>query len=259
MKRSLRLVTLLSAVCMMSGTVSARAQDGHSATDQRTFTLQRSAVSPSAAAQATEPVLVQTRISAPWWARRPILLNFDALPAAPWELNPCGDPGSTSTVTHGIMTIESPVDCHEYELFHPHGVWHQYVSNRRGWIIEAGLKVDPGTNPECDDRGSLLIWAHDHTTLTIVGFSTNEICLAYPDQVRAPMDTSDFHIYRIEALRGRVKIYADGDLKIDHVLSWNGAGSDVLTFGDGSENNSLSQWDYFTYDVFPNFRPADWR
>jgi hypothetical protein len=240
----------------MSGTVGA--QEQHSATNERTFTLHRS-VSPHPATQAMEPVQVQAQVSAPSSARQPILLNFDSLPASPWELNPCGDVGSKSTVSHGIMTIESPVDCHEYELFHPHGIWHRYVSNRRGWIIEAGLKVDPSTNPECDDRGSLLIWANDHTYLIIVGFSTNEICIAYPDQVRAPMDTSEYHNYRIEALRGRVRIYADGDLKIDHVLTWTGAGSDALTFGDGSEKNSLSQWDYFSYDVFPNFQPADWR
>ena len=258
MKRSIRLFTFLSAVCMLGGTVGIRAQEQHSATDQRTFTLQRSAVAPSARTQAAEPVLVQTQLSAPWWARRPILLNFDALPSAAWELNPCSDLGS-SNVSHGILTIESPIDCHEYILFHRRGIWHQYVSNRRGWVIEANLKVDPGTNPECDDRGSLLIWAHDHTNLVIVGFSTNEICIAYPDQVRYSMDTSDFHIYRIESLGKRVRIYADGDLKIDHVLTWSGAGSDVLSFGDGSERNSLSQWDYFTYDVFPNFRSADWR
>jgi hypothetical protein len=113
--------------------------------------------------------------------------------------------------------------------------------------------VDPRNPPEaCDDRG-LLIWAHDHTNLLVIGFTTHEICIAYPDFERFVMDTTDaFHIYRVESKGKRVRIYVDGDLKIDHKLSWPGDGSNVLAFGDGwAANMTLSYWDYFSYDVFP--------
>jgi hypothetical protein len=61
-------------------------------------------------------------------------------------------------------------------------------------------------------------------------------------------------VYRIESRLNNVKVYVDGDLVIDHVLTWSGGGSDVLSFGDIAlgESNNLSYWDYFWYDVFPS-------
>ena len=67
------------------------------------------------------------------------------------------------------------------------------------------------------------------------------------------MDTTDdFHVYRIESKLDQVRVYVDDVLAIDHTLSWTGGGSDVLNFGDGyGAYTSLSYWDYFWYDVFP--------
>ena len=185
-------------------------------------------------------------------ATQPIILNFDNLPGSDWTVVDCNGGGSGS-VAHGILTINSPSDCYEYDLFPPHGTWNQLVSNSRGWIIETNLIVDPITQPECDDRGALQIWANDYTILVIVGFSTNEICLAYPDHVDFPMNTTDsYHIYRVEAQGMHIQIYVDGTLAIDHVLTQTGGGTQLLMFGDGTgQSTSLSRWDYFSYQVFP--------
>jgi hypothetical protein len=123
-------------------------------------------------------------------------------------------------------------------------------------IVEASLKVDPVTQPECgvfNQRGSVQIWAADPKILLIVGFSTNEICIAYPEEVHYAMDTTDsFHVYRIEAKGMHVQIYVDGALAIDHVLSVAGGGTRALAFGDGTGyGTSRTQWDYLSYDVFP--------
>jgi hypothetical protein len=66
------------------------------------------------------------------------------------------------------------------------------------------------------------------------------------------MDTTDsFHVHRIEAKGMHIKIYVDGRLAIDHVLSTPGGGASVLIFGDGNLNGtSLTRWDYFSYRVF---------
>lgn len=134
----------------------------------------------------------------------------------------------------GILTINSPSDCYEYSLYSPKGIWNKYVSNSRGWIIETSLKVDPITLP-----GNVEIWANDHTILIIVYFNTNEIYIAYPEQVHFPMDTTDgFHVYRIEAKGMHVKIYVDGSLAIDHMLSSPGLGTEALVFGDGDGTTS---------------------
>lgn len=185
-------------------------------------------------------------------AKKPVILNFNVLPPRKlWESYNCFG-RSKARVSHGILTIRSGADCHEYFLWHFNNTWHNYVDFDRGWIIETSLHVDPRTEPDCDD-GSVLIWAHDHTKLVIIGFSTHEICIAYPDNVRVPMDTTDgFHVYRIETKGRRVKVFADGELKIDHNLSWRGGGTDVLAFGDGVVGTrSLTRWDYFSYDIFP--------
>ena len=184
--------------------------------------------------------------------KQPVVLSFDAVPGSPWQMWNCDDGGSAN-VANGVMTIDSP-SCYEYLLWHPFDVWHQYVDNANGWLIEARLKVDPSTVPcPYGDRGAVQIWAHDHVNLLIIGFNPASIGLAYPDVVQVPMNTTDgFHTYRVESKLNRVRIFVDDALRIDHVLTWPGGGSDVLDFGDGvGLYPSLSYWDYFSYDVFP--------
>ena len=241
--------SLIGVIFVLAASISLWSQ-GHSTDNNRLFTLPPDMVSAkqanaNPAAGANLPIPSQT-------ATQPVILNFDNLPGPEWTVIDCTGGGS-GTVTHGILTINSPSDCYEYDLFAPKGTWNQLVSNSRGWIIETSLIVDPITEPECDDRGSVQIWANDHTILLIVGFSTNEICIAYPDQVHYSMNTTDsFHIYRIEAKGMHIQIYVDGNLAIDHTLSNPGGGTDTLMFGDGvGSTTSLTRWDYFSYQVFP--------
>lgn len=176
----------------------------------------------------------------------PVTLDFDTLPPAPWENVGSG----TSSASGGILTIETS-SFNEFFLWPPDGDWHENVDNARGWTLETRLRVDPASTPQCNDRGTVQIWAHDHTVLVIIGFSTNEICLAYPDNVHYPMDTTaDFHTYRVEVQGMHVTIAVDGIDRIDHQLSWTGGGTVALAFGDGLGGDySKSYWDYLSYDT----------
>lgn len=51
---------------------------------------------------------------------QPAILNFDQLPPPPWALIDCTGRGS-GRVERGILTINSPSDCHEYSLDDPEG------------------------------------------------------------------------------------------------------------------------------------------
>lgn len=187
--------------------------------------------------------------------KRPVIQNFDHRPGPVWETWDCGDGIGSSRVSHGILTIDAD-SCYEFMMEDPVGKWHEFVDNRRGWVIETSLRVDAANPPEeCDDfpGHSLQIWANDHTNLVIFGLTTNEVCISYPDIVRFSMDTTDaFHIYRIESKGRAVRVYVDGKLAIDHTLTTTGGGSTILAFGDGhADEETRSYWDYFSYDVFP--------
>ena len=164
---------------------------------------------------------------------------------------------ATGTASHGIFTIDSPASgVYEISLWHPESYWHHYVSNQRGWVVETSLRVDPSTDALPFYDGAVLIWMHDHTNLFIVGFNPAELKISYPEHVSFPMNTTDaFHVYRIETKGKRMRIFVDGSLAIDHTFASVGGGSDVLTFGDGNGYTgmkSLTKWDYFSYQVFPN-------
>ena len=180
-----------------------------------------------------------------------VILHFDAVPGGDWELR---ESGGASYVSDGILTIDALGAHHEFILYAPKGEWNRHVSNTRGWVLEARLRVDPASNLECGS--DLLIWAHDHTSLLQVGFAPGEICIFYPDRVHYPMNTSDgFHAYRIVSRLASVRIYVDGRLAIDHTLSHMGGGTEALLFGDGNAQQatkSRSYWDYLWYDVVPD-------
>jgi hypothetical protein len=254
--------TALLGLCLI-GTVVATAQPNRS-TDGRKVTEAAPATSATikdSAADATTPATSDDATAkVPERAKRPVVLSFNHLPGKDWTHTACGTT-SSAVVSHGLLTINSPdQDCNEYDLFYPKGIWNQYVSNQRGWIVETSLKVDPSTQPECSSRGSVQLWINDLTNLIIVGISNNAICIAYPDVVAVDTPTTDgFHIYRVESKGKVVRIYQDGQLKIEHTLTTPGGGTESLGFGDGDgEFATLSTWDYLSYDVFPHFNPADW-
>jgi hypothetical protein len=258
-----RLFTLATGLGLYLGSAYAVAQVHHSTDNGQTFTgppLQSTVspnetpamASPSVGAMEEDAVQDTAKNTVPAHARKPVTLNFNRLPRKPWRLVTGGEGGTSVSVAHGILTINTPSDFAEFILDDPNGIWHKFVSNARGWVIEASLKIDPSTQPTGD--GSEMIWANDHTNLVILQFNPGSVYLAYPDFVPVQMDTTDaFHVYRMESKGTNVRVYVDGQLKIDHTLSQPGGGSNILAFGDGSGGGppNLTQWDYFSYDVFP--------
>jgi len=183
--------------------------------------------------------------------RDPVRLDFDTYPGGDWKLN---SSGGSSSVSEGILTIDAPANYHEFSVRHPDSRWHLSVRNSRGWVIETRLRVDAASEGQCNSGYSpALIWVSDHENSVQVRFSTDEICMASPDLVQFPMDTTDgFHVYRIESRLNNVRIYVDGNLVINHNLSRSYSVGSTLLFGDGAGGGkSLTFWDYFWYDVFP--------
>jgi hypothetical protein len=181
-----------------------------------------------------------------------VVLNFDELPGSDWKV---ASSGASAHVSGGTLTIDAPPGYNQYEflLNYPNGAWHQQVSNSTGWTIEARLRIDPSSEPGAWQSGgsTARIWANDHANCVIVGFNPNQIGLLNTGTAPYLMDTTDdFHVYRIESRLDDVRIYADGDLIIDQLVTRRSSDcSDVLMFGGGGDGTSVSYWDYFWYDV----------
>ena len=175
-----------------------------------------------------------------------VRLDMDNLPENEgWQVF-MGSPAGTSWVSNGILTIDSP----SYLEYTAPDDWINSVSNQNGWIIETKMRLDPTTVD--DTSGSILIWIHDNTYLTQIGFHKDKVFIDYPDYSEHPMNTtSTFHVYRIEGKGQSFKLFVDGKLAIDYKRTVAGGGSQVLFFGDGVwANYSKSYWDYFFYIIF---------
>jgi hypothetical protein len=237
--------TLLIFVALLGSVTPLWAQD--LTTDGLSFTQR--AASLRRFASTGDPGAAEAVLDLSNKPKETMVLGFDSLPGNPWEVD---HNGGAASVADGILTIEAPGH-YEFEIKHPNGTWHQHVDNANGWAIETRLRIDPITGGGLGEahHGPVEIWANDHTNLIIVGFSNDGVGIVYPDVVVAPMNTTDeFHTYRIESQFEQVRIYVDGVLRIDHTLSWRGAGTDVLYFGDGGAHSSLSYWDSFSYEVY---------
>jgi hypothetical protein len=168
-----------------------------------------------------------------------VSLDFDQLPGGEWGHETCTE--SATGVAGGVLTIDAPSCVDEFLDRHGSGsAWHDQVDNRRGWTVEARLRIAP-----------TVIWINDHTEVVNIGFGPGAVCLSYPDFVQVPMDTTDaFHVYRITGKGDRIRLFVDGRKVIDHRLTVVGAGSDVLMFGHGDPSTpAVSSWDYFRYSV----------
>ena len=186
-------------------------------------------------------------------------LTFDTLPPAPWYQI---SDGGTATVEDGVMTLDVPQGFfHEFTLEGrnpPVGMWNASVSNERGWVVEARLRVDPSSEPACEtvteSGAGVTLWMNDFVNFMRLAFSPDTMCLLWTlnDKVDVPMDTTDaFHTYRVESRLKNVKVYVDGALVIDEEMGETESTTPGLLFGDGNVGGgpSLSYWDELTYDV----------
>ncbi len=185
----------------------------------------------------------------------PVVLDMSAFPGGNWTHI---SSGGSATVLGGALTIDAPGGAfNEFILFDPHDDWNQNVSNALGWYVESRVWVDPSTTANC---GGIEWWTADHTTLTISGLGNNTVCLVYPDFVQVPAATTDgYHVYGVYGRGNNVKVFQDGNLLIDHIMSGPGGGTQALIFGDGNQSGggptTKSTWDYLNYDTRPCDNP----
>ncbi|MFO0757761.1 MAG: thrombospondin type 3 repeat-containing protein [Byssovorax sp.] len=185
----------------------------------------------------------------------PVVLDMTSMPGGNWQHI---QGGGSASVSGGILTIDtSSGNYNEFILYDPFDDWNQNVSNARGWYVESRVWVDPSTTAGC---GGIEWWTADHTTLTVSGLGNNKVCIVYPDQVEVPAPTTDgYHVYGVFGRGNRVKIFQDGNLLIDHIMSWPGGGTQALDFGNGAA--AKGYWDYLSYETNlcdnPPFTPDD--
>jgi len=184
-------------------------------------------------------------------ARKPVILNFDRLPPKPWRLVTGAQAGTTTTVAHGILTINTAVRLRRV----PARLSERYLAQstsatRRGWVIEASLKIDPSPSRPATARrryGPMIT-----PTWSSWG-STRGALPGIPDLVLVQMDTTDaFHIYRIESKGTGAPVRrrpAQDRPHVEPAAAGAATYSPSGTSGGGPPN--LTQWDYFSYDVFP--------
>jgi hypothetical protein len=164
-----------------------------------------------------------------------IAYEADKLPAKPWTR----DTGSSRTeerLSKGTLTIADrgtvPGDFHYYRY-----PWGADPAGKS--VVEARVKVVSGlsriiiSNGEAQERLELL---------------PDRIELWSRKTVRYAMDTTkDFHVYRIVTQGKNIKVYVDGELRLDAPGAYAkaGAGRNEVCFGaSDSTNVGEACWDY---------------
>ncbi|NLO05493.1 MAG: hypothetical protein GX131_06635 [candidate division WS1 bacterium] len=142
-------------------------------------------------------------------------------PVAPWYR----DPGSVRTeeaLQDGAMLIadrgQEAGDYHYYRY-----AWGVDASEPA--VVEAQAKVISGSSCVIVSNGT----AQERLTLW-----PDHIDLHFNRDIRYDMDTTDdFHTYRLEMQGEDLKVYVDGELRLDATGLYNkgGAGSSILSFG----------------------------
>ncbi|MBM3858920.1 MAG: hypothetical protein FJ395_04635 [Verrucomicrobia bacterium] len=168
---------------------------------------------------------------APWTAA----YEADELPAKPWTRD-TGSPRTEERLANGTLTIA--------DRGNQSGDFHYY---RYRWgadpggqsVVEARVKVISGlsriiiSNGEAQERLELL---------------PDRIELWSRKSVRYAMDTTkDFHVYRIVTQGKDVKVYVDGELRLDAPGAYTkaGVGRNEICFGaSDSTNVGEACWDY---------------
>jgi len=156
--------------------------------------------------------------------------------------------GGTSTFQGGMLTIDGP---EEWMLYSPTpSKWWDEVLPEKGWWIEVRLRIDDA-DPDCLTGNGPGLWIHDRGKFILILFTLDHVAGATTG-ARAPFDTSEFHVYRVEDYGdGTRRLLVDGvqllDLSGDIVVF----GTEALGFGDlGGCLHSHVVWDYFAYDTF---------
>lgn len=118
-----------------------------------------------------------------------------------------------------------------------------------GYTIEAKLKV-----VTCDTSNGYdnCIYVYDDSRVWVLTFYTDNIYLSYGSggTTTYTMNTTDaYHIYRVTVLNGVIKVYVDGTLRLDSILT-TAVSNNFIIFGDDTSTtgkNSNTLWDYVRY------------
>ncbi|MCD4843833.1 MAG: hypothetical protein K8R25_05020 [Methanosarcinales archaeon] len=249
-------VVMLLGIC---GTITASTQvvdvdsdaNANAAADFFMLPVSHKIVEPVPLTQQDNKIVPKTTTStATIWTE---VLDMDVLPdIVGWEKYTSG--GSAS-VSGGILTIDTiGNDAYlQFDQRNPGSDWFDNVDNSKGWVVEARLQVDDMT----EDDAYLVIWTHDRTWLTQLRIYKDYISW-YPGHTLYYMDTTDtYHIYRIEGKGNSYKVYVNGNLAIDGVVT-SGGGTFTISFGDGhGGTQTKSYWDYFRYSTVGEEPPPD--
>jgi hypothetical protein len=200
-----------------------------------------------------------------------ITLTFDEVPGADWFFHR-SNPFQyyPLSVADGILTIDSPnggdtfgmpIDWTYAYGDDPPDPWSRYVSNARGWWIEARFRVDPLTPDACEsiyDPGGIGFRGGDYNREFRFLVGTTRMCLqtlSYPETrgVIVPVDsTSNYRTYRLEVKGNGARVYVDGVLMIDYVVPpelIHGSDPGVYLGNIFKVERMVSYWDYFKFDV----------
>ncbi len=168
-------------------------------------------------------------------------LTMDALPSEEgWQ--EIADGGGSSTVSNGILTIDSPSD----RSWWAPDAWLQSVDSSVGWHVEFRTRLVAAEN-----GGSLGVWIHDLDHLLVFYLEKNQVYIGYPTVELFPMDTTDaHHTYSISGQGNHVDILIDGALVFAYDYGFQGDGTEALIFGDMAGGYwTLSDWDYFYWST----------
>ena len=116
-----------------------------------------------------------------------------------------------------------------------------------GIAMESRLKIIRGQAAPPEDLGGAVFQVLDGNYRYTLFLNENSVKLAGSDAVA--MDTSDFHVYRLESpgSSDEVRLFIDDALVITGTAPENG--QNIFTFGDGitsNGNNADVDWDYIT-------------
>lgn len=176
-------------------------------------------------------------------------LSMDVVPeSAGWTLFADDQPGSSSVVNGGILTLTTPW----YREYRAPASWLNTVSNVTGYTIEFRMRIVSAGHCYYDDN--IGVWYYDNSNITVVCFDPDLIYVHYPTpgQPSAPLDVTQWHTYRIVVVGTRHQIFVDDNLTLDYQHPGTGLGTPGLYFGDLGVTRcgpTQTEWDYLAYDT----------